>query len=276
MPNRHRETVNDLDMKQWRQYDDLLTDSLWIQNRRDATGAHQAGYHGNFIPQIPNQLLRRFTKPGEIVLDPFAGSGTAAIEAARLGRRYIGIELSPETAEQARRSAARHPAAIVAGDSAAPQTAKAIARILAGMDSTSVQLIILHPPYHNIIKFGNDPADLSNCPDPESFLQKFLEVHRNTEPFLAPGRHLALVIGDIYSKGRLIPLQNMLTSALLAEGNLKLKSLIVKNIANNRAKRNLERLWRYRALAGGFYVFKHEYIALFRKNADLPRMSERK
>ena len=143
MPNRRRETINDINLKQWRQYDDLLTDSLWIQNHRDSTGAHQAGYHGNFIHQIPHQLLRRFTKPGEIILDPFAGSGTAAIEAARLGRRFIGIELSPETT---RRSAARHPAAIVAGDSAAPQTAKAINRILAGMNSTSVQLIILHPP----------------------------------------------------------------------------------------------------------------------------------
>lgn len=69
----------------------------------------------------------------------------------------------------------------------------------------------------------------------------------------------------------------MLTSALLSEGNLKLKSLIVKNIANNRAKRNLERLWRYCALGGGFYVFKHEYITLFRKAADNPpRMRERK
>ena len=276
MPDRRRETINDLNLKQWRQYDDLQTDSLWIQNRRDSGGAHQAGYHGNFIPQIPNQLLRRFTKPGDIILDPFAGSGTAAIEAARLGRRFIGIELSPGTAQQARRNAVRHPEAIITGDSAAQQTAKDIARILAGMNSTSVQLIIMHPPYHNIIRFSNDSADLSNCPDPESFLQKFLEVHRNTEPFLAPGRHLALVIGDIYSKGRLIPLQNMLTSALLAEGNLKLKSLIVKNIANNRAKRNLERLWRYRALAGGFYVFKHEYIALFRKAADPPRTRERK
>jgi len=34
---------------------------------------------------------------------------------------------------------------------------------------------------------------------------------------------------------------------------------------NNRAKRNQENLWRYRALVGGFYVFRHEYILLFQK-----------
>jgi len=46
---------------------------------------------------------------------------------------------------------------------------------------------------------------------------------------------------------------------------LKLKSILVKNMVNNRAKLNQENLWRYRALAGGFYIFKHEYILVFKK-----------
>jgi len=45
----------------------------------------------------------------------------------------------------------------------------------------------------------------------------------------------------------------------------KLKSIIVKNFNETKAKRNQEKLWRYRALAGGFYVFKHEYIFLMQK-----------
>jgi hypothetical protein len=47
-----------------------------------------------------------------------------------------------------------------------------------------------------------------------------------------------------------------------------LKSIIVKNFEEGRTagKRNQKELWRYRALAGGFYIFKHEYIFLFQKS----------
>ena len=94
--------INDLDLANWQQYDDILTDSLWVLDARDSSGAHQADYHGNFIPQIPRQMLRRFTKAGDAVLDPFVGSGTTAIEAARLGRGCVGVELSPHVARIAR------------------------------------------------------------------------------------------------------------------------------------------------------------------------------
>jgi hypothetical protein len=44
-----------------------------------------------------------------------------------------------------------------------------------------------------------------------------------------------------------------------------LKSIIVKNFEETRGKRNQKELWDYRALVGGFYIFKHEYIMLFKK-----------
>ena len=133
------------------------------------------------------------------------------------------------------------------------------------MGSRQVQFVLLHPPYHNIVRFSDSPDDLSNCRDAGHFLERFLEVYANASPFLEPGRHLAVVIGDIYANSEWVPLQNMLTAKLLATGELRLKSIIVKNMVNNRAKRNQEKLWRYRALANGFYIFKHEYIVLFQK-----------
>lgn len=46
-------------------------------------------FPGNFIPQIPAALIEVLSRPGDLVLDPFGGSGTTVLEAARLGRRSI-------------------------------------------------------------------------------------------------------------------------------------------------------------------------------------------
>lgn len=76
--------VNDINLNRWKEYTDILTDSLWILDKRDSSGAHCAGYWGNFIPQIPHQLMMRYTKKGEWVVDTFVGSGTTLIECRHL------------------------------------------------------------------------------------------------------------------------------------------------------------------------------------------------
>lgn len=52
-------------------------------------------YPAKYIPQIPANLIRRLSLPGELVLDPFGGSGTTATEAVRLGRRAISVDANP-------------------------------------------------------------------------------------------------------------------------------------------------------------------------------------
>ncbi|PIP54861.1 MAG: DNA methyltransferase, partial [Bacteroidetes bacterium CG23_combo_of_CG06-09_8_20_14_all_32_9] len=99
--------INDLNLNRWKEYDDIITDSLWVLDKRDNSGAHNAGYWGNFIPQIPNQFLRRYTKQSEWVLDTFLGSGTTLIECKRLGRNGIGVELQPEVCELAKKNIER-------------------------------------------------------------------------------------------------------------------------------------------------------------------------
>ena len=258
--------INDLNLNRWKEYDDIITDSLWILNKRDNSGVHHAGYWGNFIPQIPNQLLRRYTKKGEWVLDPFLGSGTTLIEAQRLGRNAVGIELSKKVLDQTRKNIAKetNPDKIklefVHGDSAAVDLKKVISDI----NIKSFQFQIFHPPYWDIIKFSDSKSDLSNTNSIEEFLKGFGSVLDNCLPHLDKKRFAAVVISDKYSGGEWIPLGFYVMQELIKRGMI-LKSTIVKNFEETTAKRNQKELWRYRALAGGFYVFKHEYIFIFQK-----------
>src|SRR6266852_1394429 len=48
-----------------------------------------------FASQVPASLIGLLSQPGDLVLDPFMGSGTTLVEAQRLGRRSIGIDLNP-------------------------------------------------------------------------------------------------------------------------------------------------------------------------------------
>lgn len=264
--------INDLDLKNWKKYSDVLTDSLWIIGERDKTGGHNGDYHGNFIPQIPNQLMRRFTKKGDVVLDTFLGSGTTLIESRRLGRNGIGIELLSSVVENAKKNLSQTSffdkevfSEIVIGDSADKKTVQQVKQILQEKKKEKVQLIIMHPPYHDIIKFSNDSKDLSNTGSVEKFTHKFGEIVKNYLDLLEKDHFLAIVIGDKYTQGEWIPLSWYLMEETAKNKELKLKGVIVKNMVNNRAKINQQNLWRFRALTGGFYIFKHEYILLFQK-----------
>ena len=258
--------VNDINLNRWQEYTDILTDSLWLIERRDNSGVHSADYWGNFIPQIPYQMMRRYTRRGEWVLDPFAGAGTTLIEGQRLGRHTLGIELNPAVAERARRLIAAEPnpyhtvAEVIVADSCTLDHRA----LLAQYGQRSVQLVIMHPPYFDIIKFSDDPRDLSNAASVEDFLGRLGQVVARTAEVLDTGRYLALVIGDKYADGEWIPLGFRAMEVVIGAG-FTLKSIVVKNFEQTTAKRTQKELWRYRALLGGFYIFKHEYVFIFRK-----------
>ncbi len=258
--------INDINLNRWKEYGDIITDSLWILDKRDKSGAHNAGYWGNFIPQIPNQFLRRYTKQGEWVLDPFLGSGTTLIECKRLGRNGIGIELSNEVVELSNKNInnEKNPFSVKTEIINADSSDINIKNELFKRNVKSVQFLILHPPYWNIIKFSDNPKDLSNAKTVENFLNSFGIIIDNACQFLDNNRYFAIVIGDKYSKGEWIPLGFNVMNEVVKKGYL-LKSIIVKNFDETKGKMNQKELWRYRALVGGFYVFKHEYIFLFKK-----------
>lgn len=262
----------DLIPARWGEYKDIILESLWILGRRDRSSVHNPDYWGNFVPQIPYQILRRFTRPGEVVVDLFLGLGTTLIECRRLGRHGIGVELVEDIARRAqnRVEQAENPyqvRTVVLGglDSCAPSTVQRIRLELERLETPVAHCLILHPPYYNVIKFSNDPRDLSNSPNIREFVGRLRRAVRNAVDLLAPGRFLALVMGDIYSHGEWIPLGFQCMQVCQQEG-LRLKAINVKDIqGNERGKGWRMNLWKYRALRHGFYIFKHEYIMVFQK-----------
>src|SRR5207248_6972830 len=117
---------------------------------------------------------------GEIILDPFLGSGTAAIEACRLDRRCLGVDLSAELINRLRvklaSEVARGRVALVQGDSGSEETLERVRAQLAAWDAERAQLLVLHPPYHDIIRFTDQPEDLCNAPSVDAFVARFTAI----------------------------------------------------------------------------------------------------
>src|SRR5439155_19583104 len=76
-------------------------EDTWYFSRVCGTFKERAGWHGCQMPeQLLGRIIRVSSNPGDLVLDPFGGSGTTLTVAKKLGRQWIGVELSPTYAAQ--------------------------------------------------------------------------------------------------------------------------------------------------------------------------------
>ena len=78
--------------------------SVWTISTRP--GRH--GHHSASPVELPRRCILATTEPGDLVLDPFAGSGTTGVAALDLGRRFLGIEIDQEFAHVARARVVGH------------------------------------------------------------------------------------------------------------------------------------------------------------------------
>ena len=254
--------------KEWREAD-LNVDSLWIINERAKGGKRSNVYHGNFIPQIPNQLIRRYTNPGETVLELFSGSGTTLYECEELCRNYIGFDLNTKINDYVKAKMVKCDSIKFAiydcdvTDANMFRQSADSALVQLGIDG--VDFMIAHPPYFNIIKFTQDARDLSQTSDVHSFIDKFIVAIGNGLSVLKKDRYFAVVAGDVYKQSEVVPLAFYLMNAIKQNFNVKMKGIIIKNIEGNRGKLGVQDIWKYRALQSDYYLFKHEYIFVFKK-----------
>lgn len=235
---------------------------------RDKSGKHANFYHGNFVPQIPNQLIRRYTKKGETIFEPFMGSGTTLFECEKLGRKYVGFDINPKIVGYVRGKMSPNLNEFFINECDSSDAEQCSANFRAAFDklsSKSAQFVLFHPPYLDIVKFTDDKNDLSQIGNLKEFVGKFKIVCENSLRYLDRDRYFALVVGDVYKTGEVLPLAFYCMDMIKRNFAVKLKGIIVKNIEGNRGKIGQNNIWKYRALSSDYFIFKHEYIFVFKK-----------
>jgi site-specific DNA-adenine methylase len=249
--------------------EEINVDSLWLIKERDKSGKHKNIYHGNFIPQIPNQLIRRYTKENDVVLEPFAGSGTTLFECEQLNRKYVGFDINEDmiTHVKSQMSGSVYNNYVLSHANVLDSNAvdKQYNTAEKKLKFDKVQFVLMHPPYMDIVKFTQDENDLSAIGDLSLFIEKFKTVCENTLKYLEKNKYFALVIGDVYKKSEVLPLGFYCLDMIKKNFKVKLKGIIVKNIEGNRGKLGQAGIWKYRALKSDYFLFKHEYIFVFKK-----------
>lgn len=182
--------------------------------------------HGaNKPPQLMQALIEFFTKPGQCVLDPFAGVGGTLLGASLCDRRAIGIEINPEWAGIYHTVCAQSdlaPQTLILGDTL---------KVLGSIEAGSIDFVATDPPYNRQFErtmcngayenqnrktdfgtFSDNPDDFSNSATYGDFLDRMERMFGMLLPLLREGAYVAVILRNAYQDG-----EYMMTQADVAE-----------------------------------------------------------
>lgn len=202
-------------------------------------------------------------------MDIFMGSGTTVFECEKLERNCIGFDIN-QTMVDFVKSKMEDVTSIqyYLNECDVTNTNKfsdLLTKNLLACHKIFVDFVIAHPPYMDIVKFTDKPEDLSQISDLNVFIEKILLALDNAITFLSKNKYFAIVIGDVYKRSEVIPLGFYVMNAIKKNFKVRLKGILVKNIEGNRGKLGTRNIWKYRALKSDYFLFKHEYIFVFKK-----------
>ncbi|HAW08123.1 MAG: DNA methyltransferase [Chloroherpetonaceae bacterium] len=231
--------------------------TVWSFPERGNWATHNSKYRGNFAPQIPRNLILKYTQEGDFILDPMVGSGTTLIEAKLLHRNAVGIDINPEAVEISKKALefeyiTKSKQKVISGDS----------RNLSQCPDNKVDLIITHPPYLNIIQYSKNTidSDLSNISSISKFFKEMQLVSQELFRVLKEDHYCAILIGDTRKAQHYVPLSYYLLRTFLKTGFI-LKEEIIKEQHNCVYSQR----WIQNATKYNFYLIMHEHLFVFRK-----------
>ena len=233
----------------------LQSTTVWSFPNRGKWLTHSAKYRGNWAPQIPNNLIRLYSKEGDAVLDPMVGSGTTMIEAKSLRRRGLGFDIHSDVVNLALESCN-----FQCDNCIEPEIKQGDARNLDSIADESIDFIATHPPYLNIIKYGTKPVegDLSAISSLQKFGDEIEKIALECFRVLKPGKYCAILIGDTRRRKHYVPLAFSVMRRFPKIGFI-LKEDIIK-IQHNCST---TRYWK--SNAKDFLLIMHEHLFVFRK-----------
>jgi len=238
---------------------------VWSFPDRGDWATHNPTYRGNFAPQIPRNIIIKYSKEGDTVLDPMVGGGTTLIECKLLGRNGIGKDINPKAIERTKESLK-----FKSKLKTKQITAVGDVRDLKGIKDNSIDLIITHPPYLDIIKYSEkkSESDLSWISGIKKFCDEFEKGIKEFWRVLKPDHYCAILIGDTRKATHYIPLSYYVWQRFLDAG-FALKEDIIK------AQHNCQSTpaWIGQAKKYGIYLIMHEHLYVFRKPKDDENLS---
>jgi len=252
----------------------LETGTVWSFRSRGAWATHDGRYRGNWSPYIPRNVILRYSQPGDLVLDYFCGAGTTAVESKLLGRRCVARDINPDAISLARENLAFEiPRSLLATEGVPevfePDLGVGDARDLSHLRDDSIDLICAHPPYADIVRYTvQNPDDLSHLPR-QAFLDEMRRVAAESLRVLKPGRHCAILIGDMRRHKHVVPL-GFETIDVFLEAGFVLRDLVIKRQHNCKTTG----FWYTKSVEHNFLLLAHEYLPVFGKPGSIQLEAE--
>lgn len=189
-------------------------------------------------------MLQRYTKPDELVVDPMAGSGTTIDVCEEEGRKVIGYDINPQ-----------HPKVIKNDSRKIP------------LKDNSVDMVFIDSPYGDNVNYSNEPADIGKISAEDSqFYEELEKVAREIYRILKPGKVMGWLIGDQWVKKRFTPVGFKIYSMLV--DNVKFEPIDLICIAR-RGQSSHTSIWHYRAKKFNFFLRGFKYLIIARKPEEV-------
>ena len=228
----------------------------WSFPQRGDWATHDAKWRGNWSPYIPRNVILRYSKECELVLDQFAGGGTTLVEAKLLNRDIIGVDVNDIALERCREKVSfEHE-----GATGKVYIRKGDARNLDFIQNESIDLICTHPPYSDIIHYSEDIAEDLSLLKIRDFLKEMEKVASESYRVLKKGKFCAVLMGDTRKKGCMIPM-SFDVMKIFQDAGFTLKELIIKEQHNCKATG----YWKTNSVKYNFLLIAHEYLFIFKK-----------